>query len=70
MNIKATLVFFSVLMVTVLMIFVVVNIWMPDLIDPGVFKKTVFTFGVLAGGSVVVSTLTFLTRKESQSDTR
>jgi hypothetical protein len=58
MNIKAILVFCSVLMVTALMIFVVINIWMPDLIDPGVFKKTVYTIAVLAGGAVVVSALT------------
>ena len=63
MNIKPTLVFFSVILVTVLMVFVVVNIWMPELIDPAVFKKTVYTIGVLAGGSVVVSALTFLARR-------
>jgi hypothetical protein len=62
MNIKAILVFCSVLMVTALMIFVVINIWMPDLIDPGVFKKTVYTIAVLAGGAVVVSALTFCVR--------
>jgi hypothetical protein len=69
MNIKAIFGLFSVLMVAVLMIFVIVNIWLPDLIEPGVFKKTLYTFGVLVAGSVVVSALVFLSRGTPREDT-
>jgi len=55
-------------MVTALMIFVIVNIWMPDLIDPGVFKKTVYTIAILAGGSIAVSGLTFLAKRMPRED--
>ena len=68
MNIKAIFAFFSVLMLSVLMIFVIVNISVPDLIDPGVFRKTVYTFGVLAAGSLLVCGLAFITRKPPHED--
>jgi len=70
MNIKAILALSSVLMVTVLMILVVVNIWVPNLVESGVFKKTLYTFAVLTAGSLLVSGLSYVSSKAPGEETK
>ena len=47
----------SILLVSIVIIFAVAKIWMPDAIDTEVFVKLVLSFAVLALGSIVIQVL-------------
>jgi hypothetical protein len=70
MNVQPIPAFLAMIMVTALVAFVVANIWMPESIEPGVFKTTLYTIGVVAGGSVALSVLTFPTRRMPREDAK
>lgn len=65
MNAKATLQFFGLLFVIILVTLGVVKIWFPDAISDDSFVKTVVTFGLLTVGALAMS---FLGRGKSSSD--
>jgi hypothetical protein len=63
MGIKVIFAFFGFLLIATSVTFILLNIWMPELIALEVFKKAAYTIVVLAGGSFLLSGLFFVTRK-------
>lgn len=69
MNTQKTVSFFGMLLIICLVIMGVVKLWMPESISNESFVKLVVTFGILAGGSILINLLSGRA-KSSEKDTK